>query len=124
MQRLERYAHLFTNDVQDIRGAEATDSVGVGVGRVQALMVDDMQGKVRFLEVATAPLSAVRLVPVDAIADLREGRVTLTRLAERVRTSPLPPAQAPLPEWAELYRHSGYTPHWEAGNIFPGYPTA
>lgn len=118
MQRTTSYLNLFPNDVQNVIGTQVLDVAGLSVGHVQAVYLDNTQAKIRFLEVQGLE---VRLVPVEVLSSVQAETLCLAIPASRVLTAPSVPPGADLPAWADLYRHYDLVPHWEDGNIFPGY---
>jgi sporulation protein YlmC with PRC-barrel domain len=99
---------------QDIRGLDVYDTTGNQIGHVEDLYVDDQDRKVRFLDVGAGGLLGVGkkhfLIPVEAIADVGEGRVTIDQNREKVVGSPaFDPNDVPEPNYHRaLYDYYGY----------------
>jgi sporulation protein YlmC with PRC-barrel domain len=99
---------------QDIRGLDVYDTTGNQIGHVEDLYVDDQDRKVRFLDVGAGGLLGVGkkhfLIPVEAIADVGEGRVTIDENREKVVGSPaFDPNVVPEPHYhRDLYDYYGY----------------
>lgn len=112
----------------DVRGRTVVDAAGEEIGRVEDLLVDDRENKVRFLRVGTGGLLGFGkqhfLVPVDAIASVYPARVHVDR--DRARLTDVPPYDPELVQdatyYADLYGWWGYGPHWAPGYIYPRYP--
>jgi sporulation protein YlmC with PRC-barrel domain len=112
---------------EDIRGRKVLDKGGEEVGKIDDLLIDDREAKVRFLEIASGGFLGLGetkvLVPVDAISGIREDAVLINQ--ERERLSNAPPYQ---PELADedylegLYGYYGYAPYWMPGYTYPPYP--
>lgn len=125
MIELNDFSKEFTNDALDIRDRQVLDRDAQLIGRVNSMFVDDFQRKLRFVGVEVEGVKESRvLIPVDAIIHVDKDRIQIEQPRSRVLDSP-PPDQgssAPPEEyWVRLYDHYGYSPHWMAGNIFPGY---
>ena len=69
---------------QDVRGNRVVDKDGKDIGEVDDLILDRVEMKVRFLEVASGDLfgfgSAKSLIPVDAITGLSDEVVYITHV--------------------------------------------
>lgn len=80
----------------DTRGQEVFDDGEEGIGKVEELYVDEEEGTVRFLEVRASDSLGVGnrcfLIPVEAIGESGEDRVTLNQSRQKVIDSPESPS--------------------------------
>lgn len=113
---------------EDIRGRKAVDANGEEIGTVQSLLIDDAETKVRFLEVESGGFLGLggesRLIPVDAVAEVRDDRVRIDRTREHVHESPEydPRLAQEVDYYGDVYGYYGYAPFWAAGYAYPAYP--
>ena len=99
----------------DLRGREALDRAGEGLGDVDGLLIDG-ERRVRFLRLKSDPLLTVAerhfLVPVEAINRVEADRVHLAPLRERIFSAP--PHESgrhyPAEYYAGLLDYYGYGP--------------
>lgn len=98
----------------DIRGRLLKDTDGHDVGKIDALLIDDIDRKVRFMEVASGGfigLGASRtFIPIDAIARIEDQAVYITHTGEHVAGAPrYDPdlAQSDVDSFFGLYPHYG-----------------
>jgi sporulation protein YlmC with PRC-barrel domain len=112
----------------DIRGRRVVDSAGEEIGKVDDLLVDERERKVRFLEVASGGLLGIGqtkvLLPVETVARVEDEVVRTNQTLERLRGAPrYDPELVEQPYLGELYDYYGYrTPFWDAAYIYPRYP--
>ena len=70
-----------SNPEDDLRGRGVYDREGQRMGEVEELYVDRQEREVRFLEVGTGGFLGIGsrrfLVPVEAVVEVSEGRVTI-----------------------------------------------
>jgi len=112
---------------EDIRGRSVIDSAGKKIGEVSALMIDDTEAKVRFIQVATGGFLGIGdkhfLIPVDAITSIDKDTVHINQTGERVKGAPdYDPNLVTDDYWTNLYGYWGYSPYWNAGYTYPNYP--
>ncbi len=126
--RLSETAQTVADPGSDVRGRAVVDSKGDDIGKVDDLLVDDQESKVRFLRVGEGGFLGLGkqhyLVPVDAVVSIDPDRVHISR--DRVRLADAPPYDPELADdpayYAGVYGWWGYTPYWGAGYTYPGYP--
>jgi sporulation protein YlmC with PRC-barrel domain len=114
----------------NVRGRKVLDNTGKNVGTVEGLMVDDVQNKVRFLQVECGGflgLGATHvLIPVDAITRIGSDEVTIDRGGEHLRGAPrYDPALVDTADeryWHGVYGYYGFAPFWGMGYMYPPYP--
>ena len=113
---------------EDIRGRTVVDKAGEEIGHVDALMIDDQEQKVRFLQVAAGGFLGLGehtfLLPVDAIVRIDADRVVVDQTRERIAGAPPydPSLAADHGYYGDLYGYYGYPPFWAPGYTYPGYP--
>lgn len=113
----------------DVRGRAVVDSNGADIGKVDDLLLDDEEGRVRFLRVGAGGFLGIGkqhfLVPVDAVASIEPDRVHIDR--DRVGLDDVPVYDPDLVRedpayYANLYGWWGYPPYWGPGYTNPPYP--
>jgi sporulation protein YlmC with PRC-barrel domain len=102
---------------EDIRGKDVYDVNGDEVGSVKDLYVEPEERDVRFLDVGAGGFLGIGdkhfMVPVEAITDVSEDRVTISQGREKVMGAPDFDTDV-VPEAAyqrEVYGYYGYPPH-------------
>lgn len=113
---------------EDIRDRAVVDRSGEEIGHVDALLIDERERKVRFLEVASGGLLGIgeekSLIPVDAVARVGPDRVVIDQTRERIAGAPTydPDLAFDRGYYDQLYGYYGYAPFWGPGYVYPGYP--
>ena len=76
----------------DIRGRMVKDKDGLELGKIEGLMIDDVAGKVRFMEVASGGFlgfgGSKSFIPVDAITRITADDVYISHTREHVAGAP------------------------------------
>ncbi len=109
----------------DVRGREVKDKDGESIGKVADLLVDDREGKVRFLLVEHGGFLGLggtkTLIPVDAVTTITEHVVFIKESRERVASAPgyTPDLVEDRSHHASIYSHYGHTPYWGPGYTYP-----
>jgi sporulation protein YlmC with PRC-barrel domain len=111
----------------DIRGRKVLNKGGEELGKVDDLLIDDCEAKVRFLEIASGGFLGLGktkvLVPVDAISGIRDDAVLINQEPERLSNAPpYQPALTDADYLEDLYKHYGYAPYSLPGYTYPPYP--
>jgi sporulation protein YlmC with PRC-barrel domain len=112
-----------TADVeQDIRGWRALDSAGDEIGTVDDLLIDREQRAVRMVRLREGGILGFGerhfLVPVEAIAEVGDDWVRVSRSAAEVAGSPAyQPDLVERPD--DLYTYYGHLPFWVPGYVYP-----
>lgn len=128
---LEKLGHtnlMVSNPDEDIRGRMVVDSAGEKIGKVDELMVDGSQGKVRFLQVGSGGFLGLGrehvLIPVDAITRITEDTVYINQSMQYLSKSPQysPDLVTNEAYYRDIYNYYGYSPYWEEGYQYPPYP--
>ena len=115
------------NRAEDIRGREVLDKNGGNLGKVDDLMIDDVEHKVRFPQVESGGflgLGETRiLIPVDAITKI-DDKVHINHTREHVARAPRYNPELVKDEayLGSIYGHYGYPVFWEPGYAYPMYP--
>ncbi|MBL1285380.1 PRC-barrel domain-containing protein [Streptomyces sp. NBC_01693] len=113
---------------EDVRGRKVTGTDGDDVGKIEDLLVDESERKVRFLLVAHGGFlgfgETKSFIPVDAVTRVTEDQVFIDQARERVANAPVyNPELAENPDYyASVYGYYGYAPFWGPGYIYPGFP--
>ena len=127
-----------SDEAEDVRNYTVVDRDGEEIGKVDDLLVDETERKVRFLRIQEGGFLGIGgrqfLIPVDAVARIAEQKVHVDQKGEHVGAGPTyDPAVAAADAWREsayrdggyyegLYGHYGYTPFWAPGYAYPGFP--
>ncbi|UWF77301.1 PRC-barrel domain-containing protein [Microbacterium neungamense] len=112
----------------DIRGRTVRDPDGEEIGKVEDLLVDTEENKVRFLVVASGGFLGLgehrSYIPVDAVTGIRDDEVRIDQSRERLAGAPgYDPELINDREYNEgVFGYYGYTPFWAAGYVYPAYP--
>lgn len=113
---------------EDIRDRDVIDRDGEDIGKVHALMIDEAEGKVRYLEVKGGGFLGIGdhtvLIPVDAITRIEDDKVHVDQTREHVAGGPIydPELAQARTYWEDASRYYGFGPYWGAGYAYPGYP--
>ncbi|MBW3632297.1 MAG: PRC-barrel domain-containing protein [Chloroflexi bacterium] len=114
--------------LEDIRGHTVIDQSGDEIGHVDALLIDDQERKVRFLQIASGGILGIGeqrfLVPVDAVLGVDDSQLVIDQTGERVSGSPGydPDLVYDRDYYRDLYNYYGYAPYWHPGYTYPAYP--
>jgi sporulation protein YlmC with PRC-barrel domain len=115
------------NRAEDIRGRDVLDTAGEEIGKVDDLLIDEQEQKVRFLQVSSGGflgLGATKfLIPVDAIMRMTEDAVYISQARERLAGAPrYDPSLVDERYLSDVYGYYGYSPYWGPDYRYPGYP--
>jgi sporulation protein YlmC with PRC-barrel domain len=115
------------NRAEDIRGRDVLDTAGEEIGKVDDLLIDEQEKKVRFLQVSSGGflgLGATKfLIPVDAIMRMTEDAVYISQARERLAGAPrYDPSLVDERYLSDVYGYYGYSPYWGPDYRYPGYP--
>ena len=116
------------NEAEDIRGRTVVDRAGDEIGEVEALLIDETEAKVRFMEVGAGGFLGVGekkfLIPVDAISTIDEDHVHVDQTREHVVGAPAyePHLATDRDYHTDVYGYYGYAPFWAPGYAYPAYP--
>lgn len=121
-------ADMTTRDkAEDIRDRKVVDVAGEEIGKIDALLIDDQENKVRFLRVASGGFLGMGkskvLIPVEAIKKIDEDVVRVDQTRDHVSNAPVyDPDLVDNSYYEGLYGYYGYRPYWGAGYTYPAYP--
>jgi sporulation protein YlmC with PRC-barrel domain len=120
--KLSQSDFVLASPEQDTRGKDVYDADGEKVGSVDDLYIDGQERKVRFLEVSAGGFLGIGekhfLVPVEAVKEVGEARITLESGNEEVVESPpfdtrvVPPATE---NQGDAYDYYGHSDPYQAG---------
>ena len=126
--KLSDSSFILEDPDQDLRGLDVYDGDGEKVGIVEDFYVDGEERKVRFLEVAAGGFLGIGkkhvLIPLEAVTDASENRVSLDQSRTRVMGAPdLHVDTAPTADYLrDVYGYYGYPPPLGAPFGFPAHP--
>jgi sporulation protein YlmC with PRC-barrel domain len=112
----------------DVRGRTVIDSAGENVGTVADLLVDNAEGKVRFLKVEHGGIlgfgAASSFIPVDSVRRVTEDEVHVDSSKDRIAGAPKydPELVEQRGYYEQIYGYYGYPPYWAPGHLYPGFP--
>ncbi len=125
--RLSDLDETVSDPDSDIRGRHVVDANQQPLGKIDELLVDDTEHKVRFLEVASGGFLGLgeskSLIPVDAITKITSDEVHIDQTSEKVAGAPAyDPALVNESDVVHgTYRHYEKTPFWGAEYSAPSY---
>ncbi|MGH7510684.1 MAG: PRC-barrel domain-containing protein [Gemmatimonadales bacterium] len=128
LHRLKDSDLKLADPAADIRGRKVIDVSGEEIGKVDDLLIDDEERKVRFLEVASGGVLGIGetkfLMPVEAVAQITSDEVAINHSRTRVAGAPrYDPNLMERPHLKDIYGYYGYsTPFWIPGYNYPRYP--
>jgi sporulation protein YlmC with PRC-barrel domain len=113
---------------EDVRNRTVIDRNGEEIGKVDDLLLDERENRVRFLRVAHGGLLGIGqdhyLIPVDAVTGIDEDNVHIDR--ERGNRTGAPgydPELAKEPDYyTGVYGWWGCAPYWSPGYTHPAFP--
>lgn len=126
--RLEDTDETVLSAEEDVRGRSVKDADGEDLGKVDDLLIDRSENKVRFLIVASGGFLGLgeskSFLPVDAISRIADDEVHIDQSRERVAGAPAydPELVSDRAYYENVYGYYGYAPYWGPGYIYPGYP--
>lgn len=122
-------AHLQTRDpAEDIRNRKVVDAAGEEIGKVEGLLIDNVEEKVRFLQIASGGFlglgKSTVLVPVEAITRISDDIVYIDQTREHIAGAPTYAPELVNDLYYEgLYGYYGYAPYWSLGYTYPPFPS-
>lgn len=112
----------------DIRGRRVFDKDHQPLGKIEALLLDEVENKIRFLEVASGGFLGLgeskSFIPIDAITKITQDEVHISQSAEQIAGAPVyDPALVNQKEFYEnTYGYYGVMPFWSPDYSLPTYP--
>jgi sporulation protein YlmC with PRC-barrel domain len=105
---------------EDIRGRMVRDKDGQEVGKIEGLLLDDVEEKVRFMEVASGGFLGIgetkSFIPVDAIRRITDHDVFISHSREHVAGAPRYDPSLVMADaryFFDLYPYYGF--QWQQG---------
>jgi sporulation protein YlmC with PRC-barrel domain len=125
--RLGDVGETVADKAEDVRGRHVIDKDGHKLGKIDALLIDDKERKVRFLEVESGGFLGLgerkALIPVDAIVAIDADEVHIDQTGATVAAAPhYDPALVELTFFEDVYGHYGILPYWGLGYIDSSFP--
>ena len=126
--KLSDSEQILADPAEDIRGHRVCDRHGEDLGKVDDLLIDNDEHRVRFLRIEHGGILGLgatpSFVPVDAITRIADGTVHLGESRERVAAAPAydPDLIDGSDYYATLYGYYGHTPYGGASHHHPGFP--
>jgi sporulation protein YlmC with PRC-barrel domain len=120
LSKLSDIGKTVDGSANDIRGRKVTDSDGKDVGKVEDLIIDDRDRKVRFLLVEHGGFLGMgdtkSFVPVDAITKITENEVFINHTRGHVGAAPRydPDLINDRAYHEGIFKHYGFAPYWGA----------
>jgi sporulation protein YlmC with PRC-barrel domain len=111
----------------DVRGHKVVDRGGDDIGKVDDLVIDPDERRVRFLLVGTGGFLGIGeqklLIPVDAVTAV-DDRIHIDKENPDLSGAPVyDPSLVEEPSYYEgLYTYYGYPPYWTGGYVYPPFP--
>jgi len=128
LSKLSETGRTVATGDEDVRGRKVLDRDGEDVGRVDDLLIDDDEQKVRFLLVAHGGFLGIgdtkSYIPVDAVTRITEDEVHIDQAREHVAGAPKydPDVVVEPDYYSGIYGYYGYMPFWGPGYLYPGFP--
>ena len=125
--RLRDSDQTVADRASDVRGRHVFDKNHEPLGKIDALLLDDKDQKIRFLEVASGGFlglgEAKSFIPVDAITNITDDEVLINQTMDHVAGAPkYDPALANETHFYETtYGYYGMMPFWGANYMYPTY---
>ncbi|GAA0220584.1 PRC-barrel domain-containing protein [Cryptosporangium japonicum] len=121
--RLSDTGQTVTPPEDDVRGKTVRDRDGENIGKIDDLLVDSDEHRVRFLRLEHGGIlgfgATHSLVPVEAITRI-DDEVRVDRTRDVVADAPsYDPDVTDADYYSGLYGYYGYTPFWGPGLIPP-----
>lgn len=126
LSKLSDTGKTVSNAAADIRGRKVKDKDGKDLGKVDDLLIDDQERKVRFLRVEHGGFLGVgetkSFIPVDAITKISDDEVQINHSRDHVAKAPRydPELVDDKTYYGNIYGYYGYMPFWGAGYGYPG----
>jgi sporulation protein YlmC with PRC-barrel domain len=132
LMRLSDTELTVADPAEDIRDRTVVDRNGEEIGRVDDLLIDAHEKRVRFLEVASGGFLGLGrtkvLLPVEALTRISEDTVYVNQTRQHIAGAPRYDPDLIHQEageesyYGEVYRHYSYPPYWDPGYVYPPYP--
>ncbi|TQO22693.1 PRC-barrel domain-containing protein [Paramicrobacterium agarici] len=126
--KLSDTQETITSTDEDIRNYDVKDREGADLGKVDDLLIDPDENKVRFMEVASGGFLGIgqdkSFIPVDAITGISEDEVRIDQTRSTVAGAPAydPELVNDTSYYNEVFGYYGYSPYWTPGYAYPAFP--
>ncbi len=126
LSKLSDTGQTVSNAADDICGRKVKDKDGNDLGKVDDLLIDDQERKVRFLRVEHGGFLGVgetkSFIPVDAITKITDD-VHINHSRDHVAKAPRydPELVDDKTYYGNIYGYYGYMPFWGAGYSYRDY---
>jgi sporulation protein YlmC with PRC-barrel domain len=129
LRKLRDTDQTISRSDEDIRGRAVKDKDGRAIGKIEGLLVDDVEQKVRFIEVASGGFfgfgETKSFIPVEAITHISEREVSIGHTAEHVAGAPRYNPHLVATDthfFFNLYPYYGYEGYLGFYRLGAGYP--
>lgn len=124
---LKKAGRDFVDKHEDVRGRQVLDRDGKKLGKVEALLIDEKENKVRFLQVEVGGFLGIgkkkTLVPIEAISSITAFEVHIDRTGSTVASGPVyDPQFVERKFFEDAYGHYGLLPYWDFKYVRPKFP--
>lgn len=125
--KLSDTGQTVSDATDDIRGRKVKDKDGNDLGKVDDLLIDDRERKVRFLRVEHGGFlgfgETKSFIPVDAITEITDDDVHVNHSRDHISHAPRydPELVDAKTYYGNVYEYYGYLPFWGVGYNYPGY---
>ncbi|WP_369831104.1 CBS domain-containing protein [Cryobacterium sp. M15] len=126
--KLSESDETIAREDEDIRGRAVKDKVGSDIGKIDDLLIDETERKVRFIEVASGGFLGIgrdkAFIPIDAIVAITDNEVQIDQIREFVASAPAydPDLVREREYYGGVLGYYGYGPFWGADYRYPDYP--
>ncbi|MBM0202440.1 PRC-barrel domain-containing protein [Micromonospora sp. NPDC051227] len=113
---------------QDVRGRRVLDADGDDLGKVDDLLIDREEHRVRFLRVEHGGILGIgataTFLPVEAISDVTDDTVRVDLTREKIEQAPTydPEVVEEAGYYEDVYWYYGYAPFFSPRGVAPPYP--
>ncbi|MDG4829308.1 PRC-barrel domain-containing protein [Solwaraspora sp. WMMD1047] len=128
LRKLSDTTEALADPAEDIRGRKVHDKQDNDIGKVDDLLIDENEHKVRLLRVEHGGIlgfgATASFIPVDAVTRITDEVVYVDVTRERVSGAPRydPDIVDQADVYEDLYGYYGFAPFWGPGYMYPGYP--
>jgi sporulation protein YlmC with PRC-barrel domain len=118
LERLSQSSLMLGTNAEDIRGCKVYDSSGQEIGKVDDLIVDESERKVRFLQVGSGGFLGIGrehfLMPIESVESVGDNMVRVNQSSDRIAQSPEynPDLKLDRDQYGSHYDYYGYLPYW------------
>lgn len=127
LRKLRDTGQTIAGGDKNIRGRDVKDRDGNGLGKVDDLLIDTEENKVRFLVIASGGFLGIgetkSFIPVDAVTEANSDEVHLDQQRDYVAGAPVydPDLVEEQDFYQNIYSYYGYAPYWTPGYMYPAF---